>query len=1355
VSARQRPTTGTVVVRERRVVYASAGAAFVMGREARELMGRVLFDFLVPEDRERISDRYARRLRGELVPSEYEMVLLLPDGTRRTVEAQVSLEGKDEVVVQLRDLSDQAERRGRLLGLAELGVAIQRERSEAAIHQRVREGLFALGLASMLVRPEPEGVRVRWARMPSAVRVVLEARLCARTDGFLGRLTPFLRTAWEEGACYADDFMDQAAAFLPPGEATVARAVAAAQSLVRGLAVRLDERSGPSGCLVVAGGWIGPGDVPASRLFAAQVAAALDSARAFAELSRRNFDLAALNRLGELAGGAIGLGELLDQGAAVVRSTVGCDGVAIFAADLPAGRMTLVHANGAPPDLLAAIATVGLDGPLGGALGQRQPQAIQVEDQPAPYRALLARAGFQTFAYVPLQVRSRAFGVMVTGWRERRDEAACRPDLLLAMGAHFAAAMESDHLLGDLRRRVGELTLLNDVAVDTAALGPAELLERALRRMCATFEADGGLAFLPEGGGLERKAAIGLSPASLELTARLEPGEGPAGLAMTRLQPVTAITEAEAGPRSWEAHRTEGFQALVAVPLLAASRAVGALCLGRRTERPFAPGEVALLSALGAQLGVAVDAARQHADTQRRARDLEAISSLALRFFAGPPGDVPHILEEACAEVMQALKARHAAVMLLDEARQLLTLAAEDGVPMPAEARVTPLERSALAAEAVRTGVPTFTEATTGDPRGAAYGRTDLEGAALLAIPISSRTRRRGVIFVGDAPGRRYDPADLALATALGGELAMALESAELHAEARHRLAELSAIIDVARVVSSSLDLDRVLEMGAEHLKGTVGGDGCTVLLADHRAGVLRRAAWRGEPLEREAVPLDAPSLARDALASRAPASGRLDGEAGRAQVVLAVPLLVRDQPLGVALVSAPGAGRAFSHAELARAVAIASQLAVAVDNARLYSETRRRAEELSLLQDVGRTLVETLELGQVLTAGVRNLARMVDASEAYLTLLDEATQELVVEAVSGSSQALLGLRVPYDPAESATARCMELREPVLLDDAPTGQRADPDHRALSGMRSGLMLPLLVREKAIGAAVIVENRRARRFTAAEVQRATAVSNQLAVAVDNARAHARALAALADLQQAQEKLLRQERLAALGELSAVVAHEVRNPLGVIFNSLGSLRRLLRPEGDARVLLDIVGEEADRLNRIVGDLLDFARPAPPQLRPERLARLAEEAVAAALAQQPTSVEVARDLDPEMPPVQVDGRQVRQALLNVAANAVQAMPRGGRLTVRARLDGPAAVVEVEDTGAGIPADVMGRIFEPFFTTRATGSGLGLAVVKRIVDAHGGEVVVRSEVGRGTCFSLRFPMSPAPTVELGGRIG
>ena len=244
---------------------------------------------------------------------------------------------------------------------------------------------------------------------------------------------------------------------------------------------------------------------------------------------------------------------------------------------------------------------------------------------------------------------------------------------------------------------------------------------------------------------------------------------------------------------------------------------------------------------------------------------------------------------------------------------------------------------------------------------------------------------------------------------------------------------------------------------------------------------------------------------------------------------------------------------------------------------------------------------------------------------------------------------------------------------------------------------------------------------------------------------------------AELARAQDQLVRQERLAALGELAAVVAHEVRNPLGAIFNSLGRLRRLVRPEGDAKMLFDIVAEEADRLNRIVGELLDFARPSRPALRPERLDRVLDEAVAAALAASGDRIALAREVPDALPLIPMDPRLVRQAVLNVALNAVQAMPDGGTLTVRVRLVADSAVLELADTGPGIPADVHRRLFEPFFTTKATGTGLGLAVVKRILDEHRGRVEVRSAgAGGGTVFALVLPLAPGaaggPVEKSGG---
>jgi len=990
---RTEPTTGTLVVRERRVAYASAGAGTVLGRVGRDILGRPLADFLAAEERERVGGRLDRLLRGEPVPDEYEVVLCLPDGTRRTVEARASLEGQDEIVLQLRDLSDQADRRRRLAGLAELGVAIQRERTEGAIFGRVREGLRDLGLASILMRPRGETIEIAWSLLPGRAQAVFEQQLGRPVQGFHVPWNEFNRTAWEEGVAFSDDWITQVLSFVPPELHGAARKLAAAEGLVRALAVRLDERSGATGYLVVAGEWLRPGDVPALRLFGAQVAAALDSAQAIAALSARNFDLAALNRLGELAGGTLALEEFLPRAGEVVRATAGCDAVAIFTADHAAGLLRLIHEAGTPSQL-QRVDLVPFETDLGRVVQTRKLRVAQVDDFPPEHRERLRAAGIETFAYVPLVARSRALGVMVTAWREPREVPACRPDLLLAMGAHFAAAMESQDLLGDLRRRVAELTLLNDVAVATATLDPVLLLENALRRVCDTFESDGGIAFLVEGGALHRQAAIGLSKESAAAVARLELGEGPAGLALERQQPVTEVTAEQLGPRCAEVKAREGFQVVVAVPLLAKTRAVGALCLARRADRAFARGDVALLSAIGVQLGVAVEAARQHADTRRRAHDLEAINALALKAFSSPPGETRGLLAEAAAEAGRALEARQVVIMLLDESGEVLRPAAVHGMPLSPELQALPLSRSGLASDALRTGLPSFTDDTSRDPRSFTAGHPAVPPVSLLVVPLAARGRNRGILSVARAPGQRFVEADLGLATALGSELALALENAELHAGARRNLAELSAIIDTARAVSQELDLDRVLEIGAEHLRQTVAGQGCTMLLADLRAGLLKRAAHRGPALEREVVPLSAPSLAAEALASGRPAAGTLPPEVpGGGTTVLAVPLLVREQPQGVALVSLPGAPRRPGEGELSRALAIANQLAVAVDNARVLKGMKRHAEELSMLQDVGRSLVATLELDEVLEAGVQKLAAIVDAPEAYLSLLEEDGQ--------------------------------------------------------------------------------------------------------------------------------------------------------------------------------------------------------------------------------------------------------------------------------------------------------------------------------------------------------------------------
>ncbi len=237
----------------------------------------------------------------------------------------------------------------------------------------------------------------------------------------------------------------------------------------------------------------------------------------------------------------------------------------------------------------------------------------------------------------------------------------------------------------------------------------------------------------------------------------------------------------------------------------------------------------------------------------------------------------------------------------------------------------------------------------------------------------------------------------------------------------------------------------------------------------------------------------------------------------------------------------------------------------------------------------------------------------------------------------------------------------------------------------------------------------------------------------------------------ELARAQAQLVQRERLAALGELAAVVAHEVRNPLGAIFNSLSSLRRQLTFTGDAAVLFGILEEESARLNRTVGDLLNYVRPLEPERRPENLRELARDSLRQGLrtlraGSPPIEAEViASD---SLEPFATDPTLLGIALSNLVTNALQAMPDGGRLKITIastqHRGADAVAITVNDSGKGIPQDVLTHVFEPFFTTRASGTGLGLAVVRRIVEAHDGTITVESDPEDGTAFTLLLPRRP-----------
>ncbi|MFN3649561.1 MAG: ATP-binding protein [Armatimonadota bacterium] len=231
----------------------------------------------------------------------------------------------------------------------------------------------------------------------------------------------------------------------------------------------------------------------------------------------------------------------------------------------------------------------------------------------------------------------------------------------------------------------------------------------------------------------------------------------------------------------------------------------------------------------------------------------------------------------------------------------------------------------------------------------------------------------------------------------------------------------------------------------------------------------------------------------------------------------------------------------------------------------------------------------------------------------------------------------------------------------------------------------------------------------------------------------------------ELEWEHEKLLRAERLSTLGLLSSAIAHDLRNPLNTISLTLHWLRMRLNDQKDERLeaRLEIMQRELKRSDQIIRTLLAFARTGEPQLQWCDLNDLVEEVADVVHPEDP--VELRLRLDPHLPAVRLDRAQLFQVLENLVRNAVQAMPEGGQVRVSTSQSGDHCVIEVEDTGAGIPEELRDTIFEPLVTTKSTGTGLGLALCKRIVDAHGGQICADNAPEGGARFRIELPIHPA----------
>jgi signal transduction histidine kinase len=582
----------------------------------------------------------------------------------------------------------------------------------------------------------------------------------------------------------------------------------------------------------------------------------------------------------------------------------------------------------------------------------------------------------------------------------------------------------------------------------------------------------------------------------------------------------------------------------------------------------------------------------------------------------------------------------------------------------------------------------------------------------------------------------------------------------ELSTDDNHRV--VSALRDMARASMADDRETIVAELIRISVDVTSSDRGGLYLLDESRSHLSLVATWPPDDALGRAIPSIDVETTHTGHQMRSGITGAFSvAEASAPPAVIdagvkhwaTVPLEVRGRLVG-ALNIARNRDERFAVRELRVADMLAEVLVIHVENARLDNDVKRQLDETHILLDVGRALSVSLDLDGILDTAVQTLTRIVNASTAFVMLLDDGGGFLRGVATSNPklNDFIKNLRIDM-ATTSLLSRAIAERRPIPIDDVTTVSGGRRDVADLLKEKSVLAAPLLARDNPIGVVVIDDTRNPRKWTPQEIKLTELVAHQVAAAIANARLFAEARIRSEQLARAHQQMVERERLAALGQFAATLAHEIRNPLCVLTNSVGALTKRKSPDGEEASLLAMMDEETRRLDRLVRELLEFARPRAPTLEVCSLPAVVDGAIEAASAELvPLPISVVVDIASDLPEVQLDPFMIRQALSNLVLNAGQAAGPNGAIVVRARVNEQGKLrVDVIDDGQGISPEHAKRIFEPFFTTKPTGTGLGLVIVKSIVDSHNGELHVSEGLsGRGTTVSVVLPIGKDSRVAL-----
>ncbi|MCS7281910.1 MAG: GAF domain-containing protein [Anaerolineae bacterium] len=1042
------------------------------------------------------------------------------------------------------------------------------------------------------------------------------------------------------------------------------------------------------------------------------------------------------------------------------------DRAAVYLYDWERDRLSIGCALGLSEEYLAFLTSVFRDVPGRRILETSEPVWVRDAWNDPEARALweaARREGFRSYVVLPLIYHGQVLGAMVFYYNDLRDP---NPDLhrfYQALADQAAIAVANSILLRSLRRRAEALAALREIdaqiAVGADLETVLETIAGTIQKMLRVSTYFIGLydplqeeihfpVFVDRG---ERQPPVRLKVSGSE-------AEGLSAWVIRTGEPVWVRDfPAEKETLPVQPIQIGGLTRSIAMfPLKIQQRVLGVLSVQSYEPHAFTEDDRQLLEEIAIQTAIALENARLLRESRSRATQLMTAARVARA--AASILDVDQLLSESVELIREQFGFYYVGIFLLDEKGKWAILRAGTG-----EAGRKMLEighklevggRSMIgwctAYGKARIALDVGREAVRFDNPLLPLTRSE------MALPLKSRERVIGAMTVQSDRPAAFTSDDIVVLQTVADQLATAIENARLYQEVRHRQAQSWVLREVMLAAASTLDFDQVLQRAIQTLRTALNVEFIATIFPDkedprslriHPSQLGYEIPVGGMRIPRDqsvagwVMKTGEPMLIRDVRKVPFYYPGHPD-----VQSELCVPIRIGGEVIGVLNVESRRLN-AFNEDDLTFYTAIAGQLGVALENARLYQQEQRLRRKAESLYRAAQAMTTSLDLQKVLEHILTELELVVPYDSASVQLLEEGVLKIIAGRGFPNPQEIIGARIHPESPGNPNGRVLNLRVPVILEDAPAlyEEFRRPPHVA-AGTRAWMGIPLLYGDRVIGM-LTLDKRQPGFYNAEHARIAMAFAGQAAIAIENARIYQQLEERSTELAKALRKLQDLDRLRE--QVIQNVSHELRTPLTLIQGYAELLlKEDLGPLQPAqRTAMEVIFERVQTLGRIIGNLTAFRSLQAEALviAPISLPELVEWVRSHYHYQASRSgIELIVEVPPDLPKALADREHLALALSQLVENAIKFSPGGGRVWIRAWSDESWVYLAVEDEGVGIPPEHLDRIFERFYqvdgstTRRFGGLGIGLALVWEIMEAHRGHVSVESQVGKGSKFVL-----------------